>query len=104
MKHQFTLVVDAETLARMDRLRTCLGVSRSRVAELALTGQGIERMEVEQQELIKKFNRLADGQGKTWQEYAAWYAEKFARLTYPPNLDALALNTDAWWADETAQR
>jgi hypothetical protein len=83
--------LDGETLARCDRLRACLGRSRSHVIELALRAEGLAGVEVEYADKIDTFNRLAELSGYAdWQEYAAAYVEAFGAKTYPPDVAALA--------------
>jgi hypothetical protein len=82
--------LDAETLARCDRLRACLGRSRSHVIELALRAEGLAGVEAEYAGKIAIFGALAEGVGMTWQQYAAAYVDAFGAKTYPPDVDALA--------------
>lgn len=85
-KIQLGLGLPAETLARLDRLRACTGLTRGEVIETALTGQGIAALEraCEENGLLSRFGALADGAGMTWQEYARDYASRWSRKTYPP--------------------
>jgi predicted transcriptional regulator len=83
--------LDAETLARCDRLRACLGRSRSYVIEKALHAGGLASLEAEHVNEIRQFNVLAELAGYAgWQQYATAYVEAFGAKTYPPDVDALA--------------
>lgn len=83
--------VDRDTLARLDRLRACLGESRAKIINRALIGQGIAGLEREYRSEIVRFHALANLHGLTWQAYAQNYAQVNARQTYPPTLDQLEL-------------
>ena len=88
--HQFGVAVDAETLARLDRLRCIRGEARTRVAQLALIGGGLDRLEHEHFGAVQRYNALALRSGaKTWQAYAVLYAARYASKTYPPSLSDL---------------
>jgi predicted transcriptional regulator len=82
--------LDAETLARCDRLRACLGRSRSYVIEQALRAGGLDLQEADHLGDIKTFEELASQAGLTWQQYAAAYVEAFGAKTYPPDVATLA--------------
>jgi predicted transcriptional regulator len=82
--------LDAETLARCDRLRACLGRSRSHVIEQALRAGGLDALEAQASEEIETFHGLASQAGLTWQQYAAAYVEAFGAKTYPPDVATLA--------------
>jgi hypothetical protein len=90
-KIQLGLGLSAETLARLDRLRACTGLTRGEVIEAALTGQGIAALEhsCEEAGYLDRFQRLADDIGMTWQEYARDYASRWSRKTYPPAVTEL---------------
>lgn len=85
---QLGIGLDEELLARLDRLRACLGVSRSKVAELALH-QSIARLERREEEGLRRFEVIARNAGMNWMEYAQDYAERYSRKTYPPTLEEL---------------
>ena len=82
--------LDGETLARCDRLRACLGRSRSHVIEQALRAGGLDAVEAEHADAIRTFEGLASQAGLTWQQYAAAYVDAFGAKTYPPDVAALA--------------
>lgn len=82
--------LDGETLARCDRLRACLGRSRSHVIERALHTGGLDAVEAEHADAIRTFEGLASQAGMTWQQYAMAYVDAFGAKTYPPDVAALA--------------
>lgn len=88
--------LEIETLLRCDRLRACLGRSRSYVIERALTmpalgvDGGLAALERERAGTVGIFNALAEAAGMTWQEYASAYVDAFGLKTYPPDVEALA--------------
>jgi hypothetical protein len=90
-KVQLGLGLSADTMARLDRLRACTGLTRGDVIEAALTGQGIRALErsCEEAGYLDRFQRLAVDAGMTWQEYARDYAARWSRKTYPPALGEL---------------
>lgn len=90
-KIQLGLGLSAETLARLDRLRACTGLTRGEVIEAALTGQGIFALECVCREngTLERFQRLAGLAGMTWREYARDYAARWSRKTYPPAVGEL---------------
>jgi len=90
-KVQLGLGLSAETLARLDRLRACTGLTRGDVIEAALTGRGIQAIEFScnLDGSMGRFQALADGAGMTWQEYARDYAARWSRKTYPPAVGEL---------------
>ena len=77
--------LDMMTVARLDRLRACLGVGRSRVAERSLAS-ALDDMEARYASEVERFNRLATRAGQNWDDYARWYAREYAKKTYPPTV------------------
>lgn len=86
---QLGLGLPAGILARLDRLRACLGVPRGRVVELALTGQGLDGLEADHLADVRRFDTLAERAGMSWEDYAKDYAERYSRRTYPPTVEEL---------------
>src|ERR1051325_8818754 len=86
---QFGVGVDTDVFVRLERLRACLGESRSRVVEIALTGGGLGKLEREHAADVDMFDKLAVRLGKTWQEYAQEYGQRWAKQTYPPKVSEL---------------
>lgn len=81
--------VDEDVMARLERLRACLGESRSHVLNRALVEGGLDALETAYDSDIRTFDRLANGQGMTWREYALAYGQAYARKTYPPTVEEL---------------
>lgn len=96
---QFTVGVDRRTMARIERIRACTGMSRNKVINEALMDGmgGLDALETEYMEPIKQFSRLAVVPGiapggavfGTWEDLALWYGKEFAGFTYPPSVDVL---------------
>jgi len=78
-----------ETLARLDRLRACLGRSRSFVVDYALLNGGLITVETDLETDIAAYNAIAEALGITWQELAERYVEAFGAKTYPPTVSKL---------------
>lgn len=83
-------MVEPHLLARLDRLRACMGDSRSRVMEIVMTQGPIDKIEAQYGEAIKTFNLLAERAGVPWWTYTLAYAVAFARQTYPPTAAAMS--------------
>lgn len=90
-----SLMMEPLLLARLDRLRACLGDSRSRVAEDVILAGPIHVVEAREAARVARFDQLAADAGMQWWEYAAAYARAFSRQTYPPSVDLLAGSTAA---------
>lgn len=85
-----SVVLDAATLARLDRIRACKGESRSQVIEEGLK-RGLNAVERDNEGMVRRFDALAGRAHMGWQEYASVYAEEFSRHTYPPSVEDLEL-------------
>lgn len=81
--------VNEHVLARLDRLRACLGESRSRVLERALVAGGLPGLEREFSSEVARFSALAEQIGVSWEEFAQAYSVIYARQTYPPKVAEL---------------
>lgn len=88
-KVQLGLGLPPTTLARLDRLRACTGLTRGDVVDAALCAGGLAEIEAAHDHLIKRFNALAKQAGQGWEEYAHEYAKTWASKTYPPTVGAL---------------
>lgn len=85
--------LDVHVAARVDRLRACAGKSRSELIGQIVKGDetlaGLERRYVHE---IGRFGALAQRAGQGWEDYVRHYAEKYAKLTYPPSVADLEEN------------
>lgn len=88
-KSQFMALVEVSTMDRLDALRLVMGVSRARVAEQAMVGGGLNRLERTHTERLERLYRLAGAQQRTWQELVREYAKRNARVTYGQTLEEL---------------
>jgi len=88
-KVQLGLGLPPYTLARLDRLRACTGLTRGDVVDAALNAGGLAELELTHVALIKRFNMLAQRAGQDWETYAHEYAKAWASKTYPPTVEAL---------------
>lgn len=82
------LGVEVSLLARLDRLRACLGISRATVAEMAMV-HSLNKLERKHADKIERFDALAQRAGMSWLDYAAWYANEYKNKTYPPGVERL---------------
>ena len=88
-KVQLGLGLPPRTLARLDRLRACTGLTRGDVVDAALNAGGLLELEEAHAALIHRFGKLATLAGKDWETYAHDYARLWASKTYPPTVEAL---------------
>jgi hypothetical protein len=88
-KVQLGLGLPPRTLARLDRLRACTGLTRGDVVDAALNAGGLVEIEEAHAELIERFAALAERAGQGWEDYAHDYARKWSSKTYPPTVSAL---------------
>lgn len=88
-KVQLGLGLPPHTLARLDRLRACTGLTRGDVVDAALNAGGLAELENTHASLIRRFNALAARAGQDWETYAHEYAKAWASKTYPPTVEAL---------------
>ena len=88
-KVQLGLGLPPRTLARLDRLRACTGLTRGDVVEAALSGYGLDELESVHHELLVRFGALAKRAGQNWETYAHEYARTWASKTYPPTVEVL---------------
>lgn len=79
-----------ETLQRLDRLRACLGRSRSFVVDYVLMNGGLDAVEDDLLTDVQAFNRIALALGLTWQGLVEKYVDDFGAKTYPPTVAQLA--------------
>lgn len=88
-KVQLGLGLPPRTLARLDRLRACTGLTRGDVVDAALNAGGLAELEMAHTGLIDRFGVLAKRAGQDWEQYAHEYARTWASKTYPPTVEAL---------------
>lgn len=88
-KVQLGLGLPPRTLARLDRLRACTGLTRGDVVDAALNAGGLLELETAHRQLLARFGKLADRAGQNWVDYAHDYARTWASKTYPPTVDEL---------------
>lgn len=91
---QFGVGVDEATFARVERLRACMGESRSRVIDMALTRGGLDSLEKQYARRTETFNMLARRAGQTWEEFALAYGREYSHQTYPPTVEKLERELD----------
>ena len=85
------------TLDRVDRLRMCLGRSRSHVIEILLTGGGLDTVEEQYAESVEAVRRLAERRGQSWGQLVDDYVTEYSGKTYPPTVAQL-LDDPEWTA------
>lgn len=90
-----------ETLARLDRLRACIGRSRSFVVDYVLSNGGLEAVEEDLATDIAAYEDLAGRLGVGWQQLAERYVEEFGAKTYPPTV---AMLCDMWGSPPTGRQ
>lgn len=86
-KVQFMVLVDESTRDRMDALRIVDRESRARIGEEMILA-GLRQAERSRTLRLERLHRVAAAVGKSWQEYVAGFAERYARR-YGPTLEEL---------------
>lgn len=78
------------TLDRVDRLRICMGRSRSHVMEQALLyAGGLAGLEAAFSANLRMVRELARLRGQSWEQLVESYVKEYGGKTYPPTVEQL---------------
>lgn len=88
-KRQFMVLIEPDTMYRLDALRIVTGEARARVGERAWLEGGLRGLERQHHPRLARLHAVARAHGQTWQEFVDAYAEAHKHKTYGTPLEKL---------------